>query len=164
MTATHVNGIAVVSDKPTPSPISTPDKPVVFHRIRELQLADGTTWYGCRDCTETSPHMGKIRYHLRSHRTTDKTTTAPRTSRRARKPSATPATASKASASSAEPATAPAPTDPFARLTLAELGQRLEELAELDQLRTECQTWKNRALTAELTLSRISAALENTNS
>lgn len=68
MTATSVNGVAVVSDNPTQSEINTRDgKPILFTQTRTLVLADGSTVYGCQHCDYTSANMGSIRPHLSKH-------------------------------------------------------------------------------------------------
>ncbi|MET8006290.1 hypothetical protein [Nonomuraea glycinis] len=67
MTATHVNGVAVIADEAAPSPLSRPDRPVSFPQIRRLLLEDDSETYGCALCEHTDPALGKVRYHLRSH-------------------------------------------------------------------------------------------------
>jgi hypothetical protein len=67
VTATHVNGIAVIADEAAPSPLSRPDRPVSFPQIRRLLLEDGSETYGCVLCEYADPALGKVRYHLRSH-------------------------------------------------------------------------------------------------
>ncbi|SDH68011.1 hypothetical protein SAMN05421505_12054 [Sinosporangium album] len=69
MTATHVDGIEVVSDEPTPSPLNGPIRTVYFTRIRTLVLADASKVYGCTECDYTDPMVGKVRTHLSSSHT-----------------------------------------------------------------------------------------------
>ncbi|MDJ0346814.1 hypothetical protein QMK19_41030 [Streptomyces sp. H10-C2] len=68
MTATHVNGIAVVEDQPTKSGISRDGVQVTFTQTRHLLLADGTEIYGCQSCDYTSPNSLSIRPHLKVHK------------------------------------------------------------------------------------------------
>lgn len=78
MTATHVNGVEVIADEPTPSPITTRDGgTVLWHQTRTLLLADGSTVYGCQHCDYTNERATSIRPHLNKHRDTNgKTATA----------------------------------------------------------------------------------------
>ncbi|MBO2464476.1 hypothetical protein [Actinomadura violacea] len=158
-----IDGLAVVADEAALSPLSKPGKPIIFHRIRELLLEDGTVRYRCIECAETSRQLGKIRYHLRTHLRPDTARpsrkTKPRTGRaatdqvgatRTRHTSAT-AAASAVTAPQAAPASAPSAAHTpetggsttasratvLPDLTLAELANRLYELAELDKVRTE---------------------------
>ncbi|MFB6881266.1 hypothetical protein ACFCY8_10570 [Streptomyces noursei] len=68
MTATHVNGVAVIADEPALSPISRPGINVTFDQIRHLLLADGSETYGCRHCTYVSDNINSIRPHLKAHK------------------------------------------------------------------------------------------------
>lgn len=69
MTATHVNGVEVIADEPTTSPITAKDgSPVLWHQTRTLLLADGSTVYGCVHCDYTSPNANSVRPHLNRHR------------------------------------------------------------------------------------------------
>lgn len=78
MTATHVNGVAVVEDQPARASITDFNgDPVHFKQIRELLLADETVVYGCLHCDYTRDKPGQIRSHLKLHATPKaKTTTA----------------------------------------------------------------------------------------
>ncbi|GAB2964143.1 hypothetical protein [Saccharothrix stipae] len=68
MTATSVNGVNVVMDEPTRSPISDRSgREVVWTQTRTLTLADGTIVYGCAHCDYTSPNRNSIRPHLQKH-------------------------------------------------------------------------------------------------
>jgi hypothetical protein len=70
MTATIVNGQAVIADEPTASPIK--DKAgnyVLWQKVRTLLLEDGDTVYGCLLCDYTSPNSLSIRPHLNAHST-----------------------------------------------------------------------------------------------
>lgn len=67
MTATHVNGLAVIAVEPTPSPLNRPDKPVYFTHILTLSLEDGTQAHGCALCDFTADAVGQVRAHLRVH-------------------------------------------------------------------------------------------------
>jgi hypothetical protein len=69
MTATEVNGVAVVADEPTAAPIKTRSGvPVLWVQTRTLLLADGTIIYGCVHCDYTRDNMHLIRPHLNKHR------------------------------------------------------------------------------------------------
>jgi hypothetical protein len=75
VTATHVNGLSVIADEPTPSPLT--DKAgnqVMWPRVRRLLLADGSTTYGCAECEFTAPTSAKVRGHLQGHREKPKRT------------------------------------------------------------------------------------------
>lgn len=67
MTATTVNGHEVVADDPALSPLSTPEKPIYYKQIRQLLLGDGSVMFGCAHCDFTTPHMVRVRPHLRVH-------------------------------------------------------------------------------------------------
>ncbi|MEU6331473.1 hypothetical protein ABZ851_29980 [Streptomyces sp. NPDC047049] len=67
MTATHVNGVAVIIDEPAPSPISRPGADVTFDQIRHLLLADGAETYGCLHCPYVSENISSVRGHLKAH-------------------------------------------------------------------------------------------------
>lgn len=65
MTATTVNGLAVVDEQPTKAPITTPTgKEIFWEQVRELLLEDTSIAYGCKHCDFTDPAVGKVRGHL----------------------------------------------------------------------------------------------------
>ncbi|GAA3890358.1 hypothetical protein GCM10022243_64060 [Saccharothrix violaceirubra] len=69
MTATTVDGVAVVTDEPTPAPMrDNAGTPVLWKQTRTLTLADGRTVYGCAHCDYTSPNVHSVRPHLNKHR------------------------------------------------------------------------------------------------
>ncbi len=68
MTATTVNGQAVMASEPVESPISRPGRPVFFPRILRLLLADETETLGCKECDFVDPRIGRVRVHLREHK------------------------------------------------------------------------------------------------
>jgi hypothetical protein len=68
MTAAQIDGIQVVSDEPTPAPISRPDRPVLWQQIRTLRLADGREVYGCVHCDMTADSPHRVRPHLKAHK------------------------------------------------------------------------------------------------
>lgn len=70
MTATEVNGVAVVATEPVLSPMSRPGKPIPFTRIVRLLLADDAELHGCTECVFTDPSLGKVRNHLKDHKKT----------------------------------------------------------------------------------------------
>lgn len=61
--------MTVIAEEPVESPLSTPEKPMFFTRIRRLLLADETTVYACGECDFTAPSVGAVRVHLRTHKT-----------------------------------------------------------------------------------------------
>jgi hypothetical protein len=68
MTATIVDGLEVIADEPTPSPISDrAGNRIIWTQTRTLLLADGSTIYGCQHCDYTSPNVNSIRPHLSKH-------------------------------------------------------------------------------------------------
>lgn len=68
MTATHVNGIAVITDEAATAPISGHQgQPITFKQIRLLLLEDGSTVYGCIHCDFTAPSHTNVRGHLQVH-------------------------------------------------------------------------------------------------
>lgn len=70
MTATHVNGIAVIADEPAPSQItSRGGEQVYFKQIRSLLLEDGNLTYGCAHCDYTADSPTSVRPHLGKHTT-----------------------------------------------------------------------------------------------
>lgn len=69
MTATHVDGIAVIADEATKSPINDrAGKPIYWQQIRTLLLEDDTTTYGCLHCDYTADKPASIRPHLNKHK------------------------------------------------------------------------------------------------
>jgi len=67
MTATTVNGLAVIASEPAHAPISTARKPVRFKQIMSLLLEDGTEMYGCLHCDYAAPSHMQVRPHLAKH-------------------------------------------------------------------------------------------------
>ncbi len=68
MTATSVNGLAVIADEATRSPITDrAGKPVYWQQIRTLLLEDESQAYGCAHCDYTSSNPASIRPHLNKH-------------------------------------------------------------------------------------------------
>lgn len=68
MTASSVNGVEVIADEPTRSPLTDrAGKPVIWTQTRTLLLEDGSTVYGCLHCDYTSPNQNSIRPHLNRH-------------------------------------------------------------------------------------------------
>jgi hypothetical protein len=68
MTATEVNGLAVVTDEPHQAAFT--DKagnPVLQRQTRVLTLEDNTVVYGCAHCDYTSRNPNSIRPHLGKH-------------------------------------------------------------------------------------------------
>ena len=72
MTATHVDGVAVVADEPAETGIADgAGTPVHYKRIRKLLLADDRIMYGCSECDFTRPTAAQIRPHMNKHRAPD---------------------------------------------------------------------------------------------
>ncbi|OXM69666.1 C2H2-type zinc finger protein [Amycolatopsis vastitatis] len=68
MTATEVNGIAVVSDEPRQAPFRDNGGNTVYQpQTRVLTLANGSVVYGCQHCDYTSSNPNSIRPHLGKH-------------------------------------------------------------------------------------------------
>lgn len=71
MTATTVNGVAVIGDEALQTPLSKAlGQPVYYTRIRRLLLADGTSVVGCTataECTYTADSPQRVSSHLRAH-------------------------------------------------------------------------------------------------
>ncbi len=69
MTATTVNGHAVITDKPTASALRDKRGNVVYWpQTRTLTLDNGDVVYGCVHCDYTSLNENSIRPHLGKHR------------------------------------------------------------------------------------------------
>ncbi|MGW1976458.1 hypothetical protein [Streptomyces sp. NPDC001889] len=175
MTATHVNGIAVVVDQPAESPISRPGVNVVFEKIRHLLLADGAEMYGCSLCDYTSENKLSIRPHLKVHK--PRTPDAPKPKK-------------KAQVVIPSPATVPANGTRRVGGDLASLslGQLVEQAQLTDQMRhqrdvaraeaeaarretddwkeraadyrSRCEGWKGRAEKAEATMRNLREFLQ----
>jgi hypothetical protein len=137
MTATSVNGLAVLADEPAPSPLS--DKAggqVYFKQIRSLLLENGAITYGCAHCDYTADSPASVRPHLNKHIEKTPKKTAPVT-----------------------PADSPQRIDPTA-ITLADL---LRQVTALNQAIDERDQWKARARKAEQDLATIQRAIRNAN-
>jgi hypothetical protein len=67
MTATTVDGVAVIHSEPAEALISKPDKPVFFKQIVKLLLEDGREVFGCVHCDFTRPNLVAVRPHLKVH-------------------------------------------------------------------------------------------------
>lgn len=133
MTATHVNGLEVITDEPAEAPLSTADRPVFFKQIRRLLLADGDEVFGCVHCTYTADSVHRVRPHLGKH------------SRRGTDP---------------RPGAVPTmrPQADVAEL-LARLAKGDTARAELSTAQRERNRWKRRALDAERDLETIRRAI-----
>lgn len=69
MTATHVNGLAVIAAEPALSPITTGGgKPIHFHQIHKLLLEDESIVFGCVHCDFAGGSINAVRPHLNKHR------------------------------------------------------------------------------------------------
>ncbi|MFF8786884.1 hypothetical protein [Streptomyces sp. NPDC015125] len=63
ITATTVNGLRVIDEMKTKSPLSTDEKTIYFTRIVCLVLEDKSAVHGCTECTFTGS-LGAVRLHL----------------------------------------------------------------------------------------------------
>lgn len=164
MTATTVRGIPVVDAHRVPSPLSTPERPIYFTRLKELVLSDGSTIFGCTECDFTDESAGLIRGHLGSvHRDPN------------RPPKQRRSTAKKVGINESALRRAGLPVevnDLIARLSAAkdvekvrtglkearaDLGRARNSLANVRRSR---DSWRVRALDAEQRAERAEAALD----
>jgi hypothetical protein len=83
MTATKVGTRTVIATEPVESPLSTPNKAIMFTRIVKLLLDDESTTYGCTECEFTRDNPWAIRPHLRVHNAPKAKVAAPLTGARA---------------------------------------------------------------------------------
>lgn len=75
MTATHVNGVAVIADEPAPTNITNgAGERVYFRQIRKLLLEDDSIAYGCLHCDYAGTSTNAVRPHLSKHGKTAKPT------------------------------------------------------------------------------------------
>lgn len=69
MTVTHVDGVEVVANVDTLSPLSkNTNAPIYWTQVRTLHLADGSTAFGCDKCDQIFDRATQVRPHLNSHR------------------------------------------------------------------------------------------------
>ncbi|QWF78742.1 hypothetical protein [Amycolatopsis sp. CA-230715] len=74
MTATEVDGIAVVADEPRKAPFRDKAGNTIYQpQTRVLTLANGTIVYGCLHCSYTSTNPNSVRPHLARHNSRRKT-------------------------------------------------------------------------------------------
>lgn len=137
MTATTVNGRAVVATEEPESPLSTPEAPITYKQVLRLLLDDESVVYGCAHCDHTADSVAKVRAHLHVH-TGKKIAGRP-------------------------PKTPSVPADVLA-LTLAELVERAQRgEAQFDvvfKLQEDRDHWKARAKDAEKRLNTLRNALK----
>lgn len=57
----------VLAEEAVESPLSTPDKPMMFQRVRKLLLDGGQEVYGCTECGVVRDTVAKVRSHLSWH-------------------------------------------------------------------------------------------------
>ncbi|MFJ8677358.1 hypothetical protein [Streptomyces sp. NPDC093589] len=152
MTATHVNGVAVLIDEPAPSPISRPGVDVTFDQIRHLLLADGTETYGCVHCPYVADNISSVRAHLKAH------SSKPRGQvRKVSKSASSAVAAAPRNRTAATPLRKPAPAArDLSSLSLGELVERAQlteqmrvqrdaAREEAAQARRSVADWKERA-------------------
>jgi hypothetical protein len=133
-TVQTVDGIPVIADEAVETPLSTPDRPVYFTRIRRLLLANESTVYGCTECEFTSDTMPMVRGHLtRLHK-------EPKSG-----------------------GTPPAPVSSALSMTVGELLEQANQIASLltsiERLAGDRDEWKGRARKAEGDLAAVRKAL-----
>ena len=69
MTATHVNGRAVIASEPAESNITNAQgEHIRFKQILRLLLDNGAVVYGCAHCDFTGASPNNVRPHLKRHR------------------------------------------------------------------------------------------------
>lgn len=70
MTATHVNGLAVIASEPARSGWKHPrtGEPLKYRQMLRLLLEDGSEVFGCLHCDYTHPSLNSVRPHLNKHR------------------------------------------------------------------------------------------------
>jgi hypothetical protein len=61
---TTVDGVAVIAEEQVESPLSTPERPIYFTRIKRFLLANETTVFGCSECGFTGATWHVVRGHL----------------------------------------------------------------------------------------------------
>ncbi|MGK5531563.1 hypothetical protein [Streptomyces sp. URMC 129] len=77
MTATNVNGLAVIASEPAPTNIvDKAGNRVYFQQIRALLLEDESIVYGCAHCDYTAASPMQVRPHLNAHRDRKRPATA----------------------------------------------------------------------------------------
>lgn len=59
--------IPVIAEERVETPLSTPERPMYFTRIKRLLLADESTIYACTECDYTADSPAKVRPHLAVH-------------------------------------------------------------------------------------------------
>lgn len=130
MTATDLNGILVVKDDPTESPLSDrAGKKIYWEKIRTLTLADGSVVYGCALCEYTSANVRSVRPHLRVH---------------------------AASVAAKQPVDTLQSVF-SSGMSLSSFAQRVTEVAGLEEALDQ---WRQRALTAEAKLEKLRHIIE----
>ncbi|MFH0246186.1 hypothetical protein ACGRHY_28060 [Streptomyces sp. HK10] len=147
MTATHVNGLAVVEDQPARSGISRPGVNVVLEQTRHLLLADGSEVYGCLHCNYTSENKHSIRPHLKKH----KNRAEPRNPVK-RRSSVTAAEPPNHREAARPPRRASETSGPAARdLASLNLGQLVERAQLAERMRSQRDTARTEAAAARRT-------------
>ena len=135
MTATKVDGHAVVADEPAVSPLRNrrDNGTIHFSRIRRLLLDDESVVHGCAECDYVGAGVGNVRAHLRVHRIRD-----------------------------AEPALMPT-TRSIEDMNVGDLlgaARRSDALADaLERMTEDRNHWKARALRAERAMATLRKAL-----
>lgn len=125
MTATQVNGVAVVASEPAEAAISTPEHPVRFKQIVKLLLEDGTEVFGCVHCDYTADSHTRVRPHLGKH-----------------------------AVRKGEPPPSVAQPEPLDLATVA-VADLLDMAQRVHEHQADAERWKARALRAEQDLALI---------
>ncbi|MFD8316308.1 hypothetical protein [Kitasatospora purpeofusca] len=187
MTATAVGDTTVIEDTPSLSPLSRPGKkPIYFHQIRHLLMSDGTELYGCAHCTYTSPKIGAVRPHLKSHKkgAAPKATPAkpnqlpPRTATAQNRKTTAPVPKRPVTAHRGEDNGTDLTTSSLAQLNLGELVTQAQQAdamrkqrdlarkerdaarSELDSVRADADKQRTRADEAEAKLAQVRRTLQ----
>lgn len=62
----------VLAEEAVESPLSTPARPMLFHRVRKLLLGSGEEVYGCTECGLVRDSVAKVRSHVSWHHNPDR--------------------------------------------------------------------------------------------
>lgn len=137
MTATVVNGHAVIASEPAVSPLTGNANRALgtihYKQIVKLQLADGSEVYGCIHCDFVRDAANKVYPHLKKHK------------------------------AAARGANGHSPAGDVLSMTVEQLLDRQRDAsayqAAIDRLTVDRDEWKQRARTAERDLRTIRSAL-----
>jgi len=173
---TEVGGLTVITNQPVESPLSTPQRRIVFSGVKELLLSDDSSVYACRFCGHVEDKLGRIR----SHQTYDclkNPKGKPGTSLRGVVPRASNPPRETVKPKVLKPAK-PKPAKPVESLlnghitegddlvaalemVLGGTAREAELTAQRDAALAEAADWKRRFYEAEHTLGRVKERIKN---